>query len=304
MSLFRDRNSISLDSLLHRPRPSAWQQFLNQPCIFLARKLYTWQPAIPAQSLTNPVSVVCVSDTHNAQPKLPDGDILIHAGDLTQSGSLQELQKTVDWLRSQPHASKIVIAGNHDLILDANFPQKDTSASGEAIYWGEIIYLQDSETTITCDNGRRLRIYGSPYSPIYGNWAFQYPRSENVWSEKIPDDINILITHGPPHAHLDLLKMGCVHLSKELWRIRPQLHVFGHVREGAETEWLQFNPLQDAYEHMVAAGGGIWNLVWTLKELVHMLFRPPTEAKTLLVNPAIVGGLRDTERRQPIRVVI
>lgn len=111
--------------------------------------------------------------------------------------------------------SKIVIAGNHGLNLDANFPQKH-DASGDAVDWGDMIYLQDSKTTITCDNGRRLRIHGSPYSPIHGNWAFQYPRSENVWSEKIPDDIDILITHGPLRAHLDLLKMGCVHLSKEL----------------------------------------------------------------------------------------
>lgn len=84
----------------------------------------------------------------------------------------------MDWLRSQPHAIKIVIAGNHDLVLDANYPQK-SDANGDAVYRGEIIYLQDSEMTITCDNGRHLRIYGSPYSPRHGNWAFQYPRSEN-----------------------------------------------------------------------------------------------------------------------------
>ncbi|EYE92961.1 metallophosphatase domain-containing protein [Aspergillus ruber CBS 135680] len=278
MSLFGDRNS-SLDALLHQLRPSAWQQFLDRPCIFLARKFYTWQPAIPAQPLANYVSIVCVSDTHNAQPKLPNRDILIHAGDLTQSGSLHELQKTVDWLRSQPHKTRIVIAGNHDLILDARFPQKS-----------------DAKTTITCDNGRCLRIYGSPYSPCHGNWAFQYLRSENVWNERIPDGIDILITHGPPRAHLDLLKMGCIHLSKELWLIRLQLHVFGHIHEGAGIEWLQFDPLQDACERMIASGGGIWNLVWTLKEFAHV--------KTLLVNPAIVGGFRDIERRQPIKVVV
>lgn len=131
MSLFGDRNS-SLDALIHQLRPSAWQQFLDRPCIFLARKFYTWQPAIPAQPLANYVSIVCVSDTHNAQPKLPNRDILIHAGDLTQSGSLHELQKTVDWLRSQPHKTRIVITGNHDLILDARFPQK-SDASGDAV---------------------------------------------------------------------------------------------------------------------------------------------------------------------------
>ncbi len=108
MPLFANEQHTGLHALLHRPRPSNWEQFLAHPCIFLARKLYTWRQTSPAQPLTNPVSVVCVSDTHNSQPKLPDGDILIHAGDLTQSGSLQELQATVGWLRAQPHPVKIV----------------------------------------------------------------------------------------------------------------------------------------------------------------------------------------------------
>lgn len=304
MSLFGSQKSTSLDSLLNRTRPSAWQQFLNQPCVFLAHKLYSWKPKTPAQPLTNPVSVVCVSDTHNAQPKLPDGDILIHAGDLTQSGSLQELQATVNWLRLQPHPTKIIIAGNHDLLLDANFPQRRMSASGGAIDWGDIIYLQDSETTVTCNNGRQLHIYGSPYSPRHGNWAFQYPRSENFWDGKIPDNIDILITHGPPPAHLDLLRVGCIYLLKELWQVRPRLHVFGHVHEGSGMEWLYFDSLQHAYERTVASGGGVLNLAWTLKEFVQTIFHPATEAKCLLVNPAIVGGLRDDERRRPIRVII
>ena len=139
MPLFNNQGSSPLDSLINRPRPSVWQQFVNQPCIFLARKLPSWQPMIPAQPLTNPVTVVCVSDTHNSQPELPDGDLLIHAGDMTQAGSLQELQVTVDWLKAQPHPTKIVVAGNHDLFLDTNYPQK--KSMNEAIDWGDIVYL-------------------------------------------------------------------------------------------------------------------------------------------------------------------
>ncbi|KAL2177257.1 uncharacterized protein P884DRAFT_270139 [Thermothelomyces heterothallicus CBS 202.75] len=71
------------------------------------------------QLAADAVSVVCVSDTHNSQPVLPDGDVLIHAGDLTQSGSLRELQAALDWLRAQLHPVKIVVAGNRDLLLDA-----------------------------------------------------------------------------------------------------------------------------------------------------------------------------------------
>lgn len=308
MPLFPRRHR-GIDALLHRPRPSIWEQLLAQPCVFLARALYTWRRPVPALPLTNPVSVVCVSDTHNSQPQLPEGDVLIHAGDLTQSGSLRELQAAVSWLRAQPHPVKIVVAGNHDLLLDASYEGRrgatnDAASQREGIDWGEVIYLENAAATVTCPNGRQLRVYGSPRSARHGNWAFQYPRCEDVWAGTVPGDVDVLVTHGPPRAHLDLLKLGCVHLLRELWRVRPRLHVFGHVHEGAGTEWLRFDELQGAYERTVVAGGGLWNLAQTVKEFVRALFRPATEAKCLLVNPAVVGGLRDTERRRPIRVVI
>ena len=69
-------------------------------------------------------------------------------------------------------------------------------------------------------------------------------------------------------------------------------------------EWLHFDLLQHADEHTVVSGGGVGNLVWTLNEFVRKLFHPPTEAKSVLVNPVIVGGLRDDERRRPIKVTI
>ncbi|KAF9885375.1 hypothetical protein FE257_012993 [Aspergillus nanangensis] len=238
---------------------------------------------------------------HQFHPDIPDGNILIHAGDLTQSGSLKELQATVDWLQSQPHSTKIVVAGNHDVYLDQDYHHD--SSDKRTVQWGDIIYLQNSETTITCSNGRRLRIYGSPYSPRNGNWAFQYPRSKDAWDD-IPEGIDILITHCPPRAHLDLLNFGCVHLLRHLWRVRPRLHVFGHVHEGAGREWLQFNALQKAFEQSVISKGGLWNLMAVIKEFVYLLFYPITESKCLLVNAAIIGGLRDDKRRQPIKVII
>jgi predicted phosphodiesterase len=58
---------------------------------------------------------VCISDTHNASPsgafKLPKGDVLIHAGDLTNQGSYSELQKTIKWMEEADFEAKIVIAG-------------------------------------------------------------------------------------------------------------------------------------------------------------------------------------------------
>lgn len=304
MSLFANKPT-GLDALLHRPRPSAWQQFLGQPYNFLSRKLYTWQRIVPAGPLTDQVSIVCISDTHNSQPALPTGDILIHAGDLTQSGSFKELEEALAWLRAQPHSAKIVIAGNHDLLLDPGWDDPAGRAADERrrLDWGDIVYLEDAETTIICHNGRRIRVYGSPRSARHGNWAFQYPRSEDVWAGKVPDGVDVLVTHGPPRGHLDLMSLGCVHLLWELWRVRPRLHVFGHAHEGAGTEWLRFDGLQAAYEQAVI-DGGLWNVARTAFELLRALLHPATEAKCLLVNPSIVGGLQDDERRKAIRVVI
>ncbi|CAI7603241.1 unnamed protein product [Penicillium glandicola] len=227
----------SLSDLLHQQPPTPWEEFLAQPCIFLARKLYTWHQTIPAKPLINPISIVCVSDTHNSQPILPDGDILIHAGDLTQSGSLKELQATLTWLRNQPHPTKIVVAGNHDLLLDAGRDDSDQAVSERAqLDWGEIIYLENEEITV-CANGRQLRVYGSPLTPRNG-------------TDPVPDGADVLITHGPPCGHLDSVNLGCTQLLRELWRVRPRLHLFGHTHAGAGIEWILFDALQDAYERL------------------------------------------------------
>lgn len=296
----------ALNEMLTPERPGPWPRFRARPCIFLAQKLYNWHQPLPATPVTRPIAIVCISDTHNAQINIPDGDVLIHAGDLTQSGSFKELQAALTWLNAQPHSTKIVIAGNHELLLDeARDGSSDQAASERAqLDWGDIIYLENQETTFSCSNGRQLRVYGSPYTIRHGNWAFQYPPDQDVWTSSVPDGIDILITHGPPLAHLDLLKFGCAHLLRTLCRVKPRLHVFGHIHEGVGTDWMLFNGLQSAYERTVSAGGGVTNLLFTAWELIKAYFRPLTEAQCLLVNPSIVGGLRDHERRQPIKVFI
>jgi 3',5'-cyclic AMP phosphodiesterase CpdA len=111
--------SSILKNDLFRPAPlTARQRFLASPILFLATWLYKHQPAIASPTSGSPaIKVVCTSDTHNAQPRLPDGDIFIHAGDLTINGTLPELQTQLDWLHSLPHRHKIVVAGNHDVCL-------------------------------------------------------------------------------------------------------------------------------------------------------------------------------------------
>lgn len=238
--------------------------------MFIAQCLYAiTRPSQVPEPLLSPVTVVCISDTHNSQAEIPDGDILVHAGDLTQSGSFEELQQTLNWLQRQPHQHKI-----------------------------------DSATTLKCSNGRQLLLYGSPKSPQYGNWPFQYPRSEDVWSNVVPEGTDILITHGPPRAHLDLIKLGCIHLLNEIWRVRPSLHVFGHVHDGYGQEWLYYDGLQAAFERVVIAGGGLWGLLGVLKETFLWCCTSMKAPSTLLVNPAMTGGLRDEHVRRPIVVRI
>lgn len=350
-------------SLLDRPRASARERFRRRPCVFLAGKLYELhrrlRPRAPPprssspaaatarpdaggdeaeaeeeeEEEARPVSVVCVSDTHNAHARcgrpLPAGDVLVHAGDLTQAGSLAELQAAAAWLRAQPHRHKVVVAGNHDLLLDPacdydhpKLARDDDAVDGRArrrrqrdaerarIDWGDVHYLCDSSASIALDGRRRrLKVYGSPRSPRNGNWAFQYPREDGgaVWDHRVPDDVDILVTHGPPKAHLDLQGLGCEHLRREVWRVRPKLrlHVFGHVHEGHGREWVPFDALQQAYEQTVAAGGGVWNLCKVAWAFAASLLRAEQgEARCQMVNAAMVGGLRDEVQRRPVTVYI
>ncbi|POR39223.1 Uncharacterized protein TPAR_00581 [Tolypocladium paradoxum] len=289
----------SFEQLLNRPRRSAWREFLRAPCVFIARQIYVCQRRVPAEPLANPVSVVCISDTHDSQPTVPDGHVLVHAGHLTQSGTFGELQSTLSWLSSLPHKHKIVVGGNHDILLDVrrDDPAGQAGSRRGQLAWGDIIYLNDESTIVACSNGRRLNVYGSPKSPKHGNWAFQYLRSEDVWTGKMPQDLDILVTHGPPRAHLDLLNLGCVHLLRELWRTQQVLHVFGHVHEGYGSDWLNFDNIQQAYERVVISKGGMFNLLRVVKELIQSLFTPVKEARCRLY-----GGLQNQRRRIKLAV--
>ncbi|QRV94578.1 Cdc2 cyclin-dependent kinase [Ceratobasidium sp. AG-Ba] len=209
-----------------------------------------------------PIRIVCISDTHNAEPVIPDGDILIHAGDLVSRGTADELRKAAEWISSLPHSVKLVIGGNHDLGLDAKIRENGrNSVEDPLIDWLSlgITYLEHSSTTISVNN-RELRVFGSPFTPEFGRGAFQYPqarllpeRAREVW-EHIPLDTDILVTHGPPLGHLDMTSRGvlagCSALRDRLWEVRPVLHVFGHIHEGKgrkTVEWSMRAKLKEAW---------------------------------------------------------
>lgn len=304
--MFSRRSSL-LNKLLHLAHPSIWGQFIYSPCVYIATILYALQKRLPYKPLINPVSVVCISDTHNTFPQVPDGDILVHAGDLTHTGTFAETQATLDWLNTLPHRHKVIVAGNHDTLLDAS---RDKEKGGlrfrsqrSQLNWGDIIYLEDESTEIICTNGRKIVIYGSPKSPRHGSPAFQYPRSKDVWTDAVPTDVDILITHCPPRAHLDILTIGCNYLLKEVWRVKPKLHVFGHVHEEHGAQWINFDALQNAYEDIVVNNGGIGRLYRVVVEFVRARLQPPKESVCCFVNASSVGGVFG-KRKAPIKVVI
>lgn len=176
--------------------------------------------------------IVAISDTHNSHQylNLPEGDILIHAGDATGLGSEKEIKNFADWFNSQKFTHKIFVPGNHDWGFQLDF------AKYEAMFYGvQVLH----ERAITIEG---IKIYGAAWQPEFCNWAFNVPRDKTAvenWA-KIPDDTNILITHGPPYGTLDLVhtgRLGVENVGCEALRDRikslPQLavHIFGHIHD-------------------------------------------------------------------------
>lgn len=173
------------------------------------------------------VRVVCLSDTHNQHwdISVPEGDILIHAGDFSFRGLQRELLDFNDWLRHQRHTHKILIPGNHDVSFETDF------ATARA--------LVSAADHVLIEQGIELegvKIWGSPYTPEFHGWAFQIDPSEGKrrWSG-IPEGLDILVTHGPPKFIFDLtargVNAGCRDLLKAVQLKKPKHHVFGHIHE-------------------------------------------------------------------------
>ncbi|KIM75503.1 hypothetical protein PILCRDRAFT_78838 [Piloderma croceum F 1598] len=256
----------------------------------------------PLETRDSTICVVCIFDTHNAQPSVPPGDVFIHAGDLTPNGTAEELHAAVSWISSLPHPIKIVVVGNHDKILDAHFRTRELLDSSE-INWKSsgIIYLEHTATQITIHE-RKMTVFGSPYTPEYGNWAFQYPpttllpeRAHEIWA-MIPRHTDILITHGPPFAYLDVAgtrHAGCRGLLERIWVVRPAFHVFGHIHAGRGRETLLWDAAQKRLECVSDNKGVSSRLLdrtWSIMEWAKR--KGDARRTSFLVNACIQPGRR------------
>jgi Icc-related predicted phosphoesterase len=171
--------------------------------------------------------IVAFSDTEgkHGQLEVPDGDVLVFAGDMSHHGSSVAIEEFDRWLGTLPHPNKLVIAGNHDTLFERN------PGIGRLLM-KNCRYLQDEVAEVD-----GVKFWGSPWQPWFFNWSFNLPRGDKL-AEKwamIPEDAEVLITHGPPFGIGDntgQMQVGCEALRERVMKL-PKLktHIFGHVHE-------------------------------------------------------------------------
>ncbi len=175
--------------------------------------------------------IAAVSDIHGNYRDLPPMnavDVVIIAGDFLASGKFaNEVEDFADWLKGLRAKHKIVVAGNHDLILE----NADNNGS-ELLLAPYAHYLKDAAITID-----GVKFYGAPWTPLFFDWAFMKVDKElaPLW-DQIPADTDVLITHGPAKGSLDYVRtgghVGSASLTKRLASgCHPKVHIFGHIHE-------------------------------------------------------------------------
>jgi len=207
------------------------------------------------------MKIVHISDTHSSKYhsklNIPECDVLIHSGDIGGRVMMFELAEFLKWFESQPAKVKIYVPGNHDLILDKDWVKNQKSKLDSVAFMlleqqhldslnlisnYNIIYLNNKDYVY---NG--VKFYGSPYSPSFHReyWAFNADRGNeirNIWN-KIPKDVDVLITHSPVYNILDDVKeykrdgedphVGCKDLKEMINKklINLKLHCSGHIHD-------------------------------------------------------------------------
>jgi predicted phosphodiesterase len=197
--------------------------------------------------------ITFISDTHSKHayctPNLPGGDILIHSGDMSSMGYEHELHAFLKWFSKQKYEHKVFIAGNHDFAFENyRYPHHKGDydwyyhlMNEENLSQSDVVYLEDNQCIIDSPEfSRPIKFWGSPWQPEFYNWAFNLPRLgdelKKYW-DMIPDDTDVLITHGPPNEARDFVSnwrqgdvnVGCELLRHRVDQIKPLVHVFGHI---------------------------------------------------------------------------
>ena len=206
------------------------------------------------------------SAPHPLQLPTPKVDVLLHCGDLTHCGGVSSFKKALKMLGSIDAELKLVIPGNHDLELDKQYweaqvdyegnpedPQDHQLAvdvmTGPLAKDAGVIYLHEGTHSFTLSSGATFSIYVSPYTPAFCDWAFAYAHKEDRFNEShqvspgvisiatnpIPQNVDIVMTHGPPKGILDSCSqgnVGCENILQVIRKVKPMMHCFGHIHEG------------------------------------------------------------------------
>lgn len=178
--------------------------------------------------------LVFISDTHLTKPKLPEGDILIHCGDLTYDGTFGQVQQAIEWLGEQDFEEILLTPGNHDWLFQWNI-----DAARELCKKHNVTVLIDELLDVD-----GIKFYGSPWQPEFYDWAFNCGRTleeaaiknipyiKDKW-DLIPEGVDVLFTHGPAKGILDFVPrgehVGCVELLHAIHRVKPLIHACGHI---------------------------------------------------------------------------
>jgi Icc-related predicted phosphoesterase len=189
--------------------------------------------------------LICISDTHSRHeqmPRIPDGNVLVHAGDCTASGSLPQLDEFTQWLGALPHKHKVLIAGNHDQCFE-RYPEW----SREMCEKRGITYLRGEAVLI-----EGLNFFGFPWQPIFRHMAFNAREGElRGRLKRVPDDTHVLISHGPALRIFDYIPaerahVGCHALAQRIDQLpNLKVHICGHIHESygyavRESDGLKF----------------------------------------------------------------
>lgn len=201
------------------------------------------------------MKLIAISDTHyKLNLEIPPCDFLVHAGDFSFRGKPEEVKGFLEWYSSFTQARhKILIAGNHDLMCEDSPEMFQTFLE---TYAPNVTYLNDSGCEI---QGKKF--YGSPVTPYFHDWAFNRHRGAEIkvhW-DKIPEGLDVLITHGPPYGILDIVErvqdhVGCQDLLEAVERTKPKVHIFGHIhcaygiKDSVNTKFINAAVLGEDYK--------------------------------------------------------
>ena len=295
---------------------------------------------------TIPTRFQIISDTHDLdftgnnsasqsfQLPTPKVDVLLHCGDLTDSGGLPNFVRALNMLKNIDAELKLVIAGNHDLELDGAYWQAQSECptrprkfqdhtlatnimTGELAAEAGVTYLSEGTHTFTLKNGATFKIFASAYTPAFSDWAFAYESNQDrfnspaqvakgvrsIGPHPIPNDADIIMTHGPPKGILDWCSqghVGCPNLLQAIRRVKPLMHCFGHVHEGAGVEvidWKTFKPKGESLRKNEAIHRFFEEEQQENCYPEPIVWKEPKGLKTLAVNAALMNGEQRPENK-------